>query len=408
MVTGNKLAIDHLKLPIDAKATPDILEVKFDFNEQPVFRTPKGQIVASPDTLENPVIILNKFYLPNDLQKLDSLPSHLPVLVRDGNHLLELKKGAAGLWQLRSGNVHIDIPDHTALSRAMAHLNAPWGYHKVKILDSQASQSTPHATFKLDTLLKSPHQYKGQTLVMGGALDKLYLNTPHGKAELSTLQTLAKEQDITLLILDTPTPLPAEKLATQLDKISGSNTPMSTGAFLSHFHAQGPAIRYQITDSQNGQTFIRSLQTVTPPTDTTLDMAQSTGTLSNVAIRSSLMIRPDEERRNELDNRIVPWLPSPISFYLIISIAAGYLFFGTCRQLLRYFWPLTLREDFSPKWLYSGYRLIRLVVLLSLIMPLFGLPCAVWRICYTVYRVLRWITLAIHRLILWVLSPLRG
>lgn len=408
MVTGNKLAIDHLKLPIDAKATPDILEVKFDFNEQPVFRTPKGQIVVSPDTLENPVIILNKFYLPNDLQKLDSLPSHLPVLVRDGNHLLELKKGAAGLWQLRSGNVHIDVPDHTALSRAMAHLNAPWGYHKVKILDNQTSPNTPHATFKLDTLLKSPHQYKGQTLVMGGVLDKHHLNTPHGKAELNRLQTLAKEQDITLLILDSPTPLPTEKLAAQLDKLSEYKTPMSTGTFLSHFHAQGPAIRYQVTDSLNGQTFIRSVHSTHPPTDASPAMVQSLSTLSSVAIRSSLMIRPDEERRSELDNRITPWLPSPISFYLIISTVAGYLFFGTCRQLLRRLWPLTLREDFSPIWLYSGYRLIRLVVLLSLIMPLFGLPCAIWRICYTVYRVLRWILLTLNRLILWVLSPLRG
>lgn len=408
MVTGNKLAIEHLKLPIDAKAPPDILEVKLDLNEQPVFRTPKGQIVASPDTLENPVLIINKYHLPSDLQKLDSLPSHLPVLVRDGHHLLELKKGATGRWQLRSGNVHIDVPDYTALTRAMAHLNAPWGYHKVKILDSQTSPSTPYASFKLDTLLKSPHQYKGQTLVMGGALDKHSLSTPHGQAELSKLQTLAKEQDITLLILDSKAPLPAAKLAAQLDKISEYNTPMSTGAFLSHFHAQGPAIRYQVTDSLHGQTFIRSINSTHPPADTSPAAAQSLNTLSSVAIRSSLMIRPDEERRSELDNRITPWLPSPISFYLIISAAAGYLFFGTCRQLLRRFWPLTLRENFSPKWLYSGYRLIRLIVLLSLIMPLFGLPCAIWRICYTAYRLLRWIILTTRRLLLWVLSPLRG
>ena len=122
------------------------------------------------------------------------------------------------------------------------------------------------------------------------------------------------------------------------------------------------------------------------------------GTLLGVRI-----YRPDEARQQELDQRLVWWLHSDVFLYLVVSFLAGTVCFGTCREFLNWLWPRRQRVQF--RWLvsYLLVRLIRLLVLGIFVLPLFGLPCLIYRIVYSFYQVVRWLVNGVLRIFRFVL-----
>lgn len=375
-----------------ANTTPIFLKPGLDNNW--IYSTHKGTRIDDIAQLDNALLILDKAYIPPNIQTLKSIPGKAPILLRHNDQLYQLKRSPE--LAVASAGAYMATPDFTALQNALFHLAYPWHRGRVHIAGIHTPKGQLSHLHRVDPqqLTQLTSRFRGETIVLSGTLRGNTLTIDGADIELDSLASQARRYDTQLIILDSNAfPAPgilthilsdSRNLSTRnlLDAIAvASQNSNRAPHYTRHLHIDDQVIIQRSANSPVKQ--------LASPADV------MTETGAHLALHSVRIYRPDQTRQEELDHRLIWWLHSNISLYLIVSFFCGTLCFVTCRELLARIWRR--KESVAFKWWvsYTGVRAIRLLIILLVVLPLFGLPCLIYRILYNCYRMIRWAVLAV-------------
>ena len=119
---------------------------------------------------------------------------------------------------------------------------------------------------------------------------------------------------------------------------------------------------------------------------------------SVIAEQAVVIVHPDQVRTEELEQRIIPWLPSSVHIYVIVSFFLGVMAPLTCWRLWQRIWliqrPLFQWPSVILRWpMYAALWLLHKLLFLLLLIPLLGAPCFMYVIVTVIYKTLRWLVL---------------
>jgi len=399
--------LSQLDIDLPHKGAPEVLSIKLDLNNQWVVKNADGKLVSNPAALKNPVLVIEKPNLPRDLNALASVVPGVPLLVRSGRNLYEVNR--TGGISIRTGPVVMATPNMAAFHKALFHLDAPWYSHKVNVLGATQSQHQLGGNFKgikSSLLSESPRMLRGQTLVLGGPIKYGKIQAAGESHNIADLKVIAKQYDISLILLESKKVISPEKIQARIQKMSQDGEQHSTGSFLSQFNRQGGRTFYQSHPDSKHYVLIQKERV--PVLDQSIrvgDVAVEMAT--SMVIRGINIYRPNQDRQQELRRRWVWWLPSDVSFYLIISSFAGFISFGTCRSLMRKIWPTKPRSEFNLALTHYLFKGLRLVLLVLIIIPLFGLPCLIFYVLNSIYLLIKLIFIGLLKVIYFIVPGLK-
>jgi hypothetical protein len=99
------------------------------------------------------------------------------------------------------------------------------------------------------------------------------------------------------------------------------------------------------------------------------------------------------ERQKELEERIIPGIPSDIQFAYLGFLVIGLMGLSVSRGWWRRIWPPERREEYGAAFGYHAARLARLTLFGLVFMPLVGAPAFLWNL---VLQVWSWITFPVR------------
>ncbi|MCB1501168.1 MAG: hypothetical protein KDK07_15505 [Bauldia sp.] len=248
--------------------------------------------------------------------------------------------------------------------------------------------------WKLPAALRS---IRGQTIVVTGRVEGEFLHFRAAAGERSLLvddlKRAAKEADVNLVLLEAADPVQpgGRNWFWQRVEVPGLEKALKKADFADFLDAL----------SQNRQTMVleprRSLDgrvgfSVRPSgaststggglTDTLTRwteeiFSQAVGNIVTSGIEADLR---DKERQSELDQRIVPGIPSTLQFLYIAGLVLGVVGLSYARAAWAWLWPVEERSEYAGAFGYHAARIVRLVLFVLVFLPLVGIPVGLWAI----------------------------
>lgn len=388
----------QIDIDLPNRVQPEVLSLKLDLNNQWVLKDATGKIVSDLSALSHPICVIEKFNLPGDINQLKTFMPDLPLFVRSGANVYKLNR--EGTFSISAGSVSMRVDSNQLLQKAIYHLDRPWYSNRVHIVGASLKDNHLSSSFQsveVKAVDMSPSRFRGQTLVIGGPIKGDQVLVAGESMSISELRALAQDYDISLILLDSPKAVSPDKLKKRMIEMSSAGN-QTTGSLLSQFHQEGNKTFYQWNPDGKNYVFIQKNIAVERNTRAETDSVSS-DLVQTILINSLLIYRPNEEHQKELDYRWVWWLPSNLSMYLVISTFAGFASFGTSRSLLRKIWRNKKRTDYSFILTFYWVKIVRFLLLFLLIIPLFGLPCLIFIIFYSVYLFFRAIFMGLLKFI---------
>ena len=366
-----------------------------------------GNRLSSLDTVANPALLIDKAHLPRDLSRLDALPTGTPILVRVEKTVFKLEKQNS--WILKVGRAGVAVTDYAGLQKAIWHFNSPWANGPIRVLglkDRPTHSLALSKGVKASTLRDLPHQLRGQTVALSGPIKNGNITVAGEKFSLGQLRNQAEKYDLSLIILESRGQLSSMQLSRRIALMATDSTSQNTGQFLNSILDNRSDVVYSISPAGKYQVLI-SQRTAPTVLDSAEAAVSGTGIAVHVAIRAAIIFRPNESRQRELDLRLFPWLPSLVGIYLVISIIVGLLGYRYCNRFLNKLWAPTVREEHKHAVLYYLLNLFRQALLVLLIIPLLGLPLALYRLLALLVRAVIWVFNLLAILIVVLLKSLK-
>ena len=395
----------HLDLGFADGIEPNLLRVKLDADRKWVLSDGAGNIVDDISQVENPAVVIDRAHLPDRLSQLDSLPVGAPILLTSNDTLFQLVKQDE--WAVRVGGASIKANTPSGLKSAVAHLERPWANGPVRILglkDEAANSMSLRRGVDLKTLQNSPAQLRGQTIALSGSIRNNHIRVAGKRVSLTDLRRTADEFDISLVVLETRGNASPKALLKQLDDNMVDGVPQNTGHFLGKLHEPGMQMEYSINPTSKNQVVVRQ------KTEAAGVEANATDLESVIAAHAIVRVaiyRPNEERAQELEDRLVWWLPTWMLGYMIVSLVTGLVFAGTSADVFYKFWPTSGTQHWLLRPMEIGFSLI----MLGIFMMFLGLPLAIgkliWMICKAIWWTLVLIIALLMDLVNLLLRPFR-
>ncbi len=400
----NDIDLHHLNLDLPSDVTPDVLMPKLDANRRWVFKDKQG-VVADITAFDNPALLMGAASIPNDLKYLDSLPRGVPLLIREKSMIFQLQK--QGEWRLSIGNVGIGVSHYEALKKAIWHFKSPWSNGPVRVLglkDKAAHSLALRVGVEATVLKQSPSQLRGQTIILSGPVKLGEIKVDGVKFSLDELRKNADKYDISLVILESVGKVAPKSALKYLSPLAPGGKPLSTGEFLHRFKPSGADINYSVSPSGKSQVLLAELR----PVKSIGDDVRATDIMVEVAAQTASrvsLLRPDKERQQELNLRLIPWLPSWFIIYFGVSFLAGFWVFHDSRDTLRALWHTRARNTFPHLILYLCFKSLRLLVLVGLIIPVLGLPLAIKRVVMNIYYMVKLFITTVVNIVKFIARP---
>jgi hypothetical protein len=115
-----------------------------------------------------------------------------------------------------------------------------------------------------------------------------------------------------------------------------------------------------------------------------LDMVQHLPV--HLLLKSTTLHGPDEARSRELDDRIVPHVPSWIQFYFIFSAILGVVALQTSWRLWKKMWAISPRREYRHLLFFLLLWPLHRLLFFVLFIPMLGGFSFVWLILWSIYR----------------------
>lgn len=330
-------------------------------------------------------------------------------------------------------NVVVRASSAAAFREAAWQVNQPLKPSQIRVLSLDPDTTSPLQPARVSTdttapvieaanpyaLAKSMRGLSRQTVVLSGTVEgKVLFFTPSsGKRQsvlLADLRASAMRDDVNLIILDTDsTRQPGVRnLLWQKTEVGGLDTALKSatvGDFWSALVPRRAPLELEVSPSGKTQVAISAtpraeLSRKLPDDDNSListtgklledAVASVAGNIVTNSLETSVRSR---QRQEELDLRIVPFLPAMPQILYIVAFIAGFGGLATIKSWWRKVWPLRQRAAFASTLGWLGNRLARGVPFFFVFMPLVafiatpyqmvrGPVVLVWRIVSAPFR----------------------
>ena len=404
------LKLDDLNLKaLDLPETENIslVRAKLDANRQWVFTDTSSNLVDKVSDISNPVVYIDKAHFPRNFTTLNDLPLEHRLLLRDGNDVFELDRtnGIA----LKVGNARISVSSRSQLQEAVWHLQRPWSNGPIRVLgyNKKAKDSlTLPKGVGTRVLLDSPEQLRKQTIVMTGPIKDGSIRVGGQSFPLTQLAKQGDEFDISFVILETASKSSPSRTVNTLDRLGAFSGELRTGEFLNMIQPKGNTAHYSVAPSGNHQVLIsRRPESSKNVSDSSASVTTS-DSLSSTVLHSAILLRPKEERQEELDREIIPGVPFELIVMYILSAMPGLWAWSECAWVMNKIWPQPQTPNTTAIQHLLG--LIRFLLLLLVLVPMIGIFAAAFKIIYMIWQATHYVILKIWALLCWLARPFYG
>jgi hypothetical protein len=255
---------------------------------------------------------------------------------------------------------------------------------------------------------------RGQTvLVTGRVEDNLLHFRPSSGAEqsvkLSDMTRAAADADVNLVILHAEAPRQpgGRNWFWQRIAVGGLDDALKRATLGDFLDALGDAreeFRVSMQREASGRVAIRALPAAAesePITGVVGDLWTSavSSVTGNVVTTAVEVHARDEERQKELDQRIIPHIPSWYQFAYLVGLAAGVLGWPVASEWFARVWPQEQRAEYRNSVGYRAAQGVRLLAYFLLFLPIVGIPAFIvsllqqlWALVTFPVRVVRWLS----------------
>jgi hypothetical protein len=253
---------------------------------------------------------------------------------------------------------------------------------------------------------------RGQTvLVTGRVEDNLLHFRPESGAEQSLkildVMRAAAEADVNLVILHAAVPRQpgGRNWLWQRIAVGGLDDALKRATFGDFLDALGSshgAFRVTVTREGSGRVAIHAApegSAAEPITGVVGDwLSDAASNITGSVITSAVDVHArDEARQEELDQRLVPFIPSAYQFAYLIGLVAGVMGWPVARAWWERLWPAEQRSEYSGAIGYRAAQAVRLLVFVLLFLPIAGTPALLvslmlqlFGVVMLPFRFLRW------------------
>lgn len=257
---------------------------------------------------------------------------------------------------------------------------------------------------------------KGQTAVIVGDIDGtgLKILTSGGSQRtiaLPELHQAAANADVSLVILRSPNarqPGGRNWLWIKSDVKAMDNAILAAtfGDFLAAFARPSAPLRITSETSAYGRTSIVAIRDsagAATPSAVTSRVSEALADLASevagqVVVESVKFDVPSRERQQELDLRLVPWLPSGVQWTYIVALMMGLIGSPVSRRWWQRVWPPEARADYRNVAGYLAAKTTRATAFLLLFMPVVAVVSMPWHLVERVIYWLKWPFVAWRRI----------
>ena len=401
------MSLNKLELPDNIKDFAPAA-IKLDADGEWHITQPDGS-VTQIDVLLNQsktsstrlALVLRDIDLPKDLHQFDKLPSDWPVFIQGkNNRLFELTRGKS--TTLIYNKVLLRVKNTKDIRQGLWMLQRPSKVRATRFikLDKKTTSPLPANTqgpgfvvesMKVEDLMSLMRSAKNQTLVISGRIidGKLF------SVSMKELQAIAADNDIKLVVLDSDRPGLVLKKVSRSMRRAAENQQMqfdTMGDFFNRLAVSDSRNKLELQTSSSGenQMAIQWKVAKSVSEDRLVDADVLVHMPVHLLLHSALVTMPDRARSHELDNRIIPNIPSMIQFYVLISVVLGFTALGTSWKLWRKIWLLKTRREYSNIMVLILLWPLHRLLFLLLFLPLLGMFSFIWLVMSVIYKVFDW------------------
>ncbi len=257
----------------------------------------------------------------------------------------------------------------------------------------------------------------GQTLLVSGEIrgPSLFYVTQSGakrSLNLGQLREGARNADVNLIILRSSSPQQpgGRNWFWQTVEVDGLKEAINRATFADFLNAlgvgEGGHFRVTATAQGRGRVIVEAVgdsqKSLVPYSDMVGDWIGNvvSNVTGNVVTTGVSAYMRDKERQQELDNRIVPGIPSIFQMFYLGSIIIGLFAWSVSREVWGMIWPPEKRAEYRSAFGYHAARVVKTLVFLLVFLPVAGIPMMILTIILQIWTVLGWIWSAL-------MSPLR-
>lgn len=368
-----------------------------------------------------------------DRALLKELPSGARLHLVAGSDAYPLRAVATGgasevLYAEMRPHLLVELRDGALFNEAVAQLERPLSRSSIRTLALEpGAQPTLSSYPRIDVDSKAAlvdavdpaalagalTSVRGQTvLVTGRVEDNLLYFRPSSGAEqsikLSELKRAAADADVNLVLLHAATPNQpgGRNWLWQRIAVGGLDEALkraTLGDFLDALGARHGTFQVGVERDGMGRVAVRAQPDRSmgePITDMVGGLWSSTvsGLTGNVVTSAVEVHARDEARQQELDLRIVPFVPSWIQFLYVFALAAGILGWPVTSAWFARIWPPEQRSEYRGGLGYRAAQVARFMASLFVFAPLAGFPALLvslalqaWGVAMLPVKGVRWL-----------------
>lgn len=420
-------ALTHLKaVPLGTKGTALAADVGAEGHWTFVNRGGERFTAGTPDELarvasvlapEMPAgqgtltIVLGEGAVFRNRAALKDLPKGWDLRMMAGSTsypLVRRGEGAAErLYAQVRRNLVVEVGERQPFTEAMWQLDRPLARANVRVLalepgGPQTLSSAPKIEagtgralvdsidpYKLADAMRS---LRGQAVIVSGRIEGrlLYFRSGSGPERsliLDELTAAAERADVNLIMLQSAAPRqPGSRnwLWQRID-VDGLDAAMQRATLADFLNTlAGDQGRLAVTVRESGLGRVRLTAVPLPDESAPLSgvgnvitdlVSDVTGRVVTSAISADVR---SEARQKELDQRIVPGIPSDIQFAYLGFLIMGLMGLSAALGWWRRVWPPERREEYGIAIGYHAARLVRLLIFALVFLPLVGVPALLW------------------------------
>lgn len=337
---------------------------------------------------------------------IDGLPvgARLNVVVGNTSYRI-IRRGGSGdgaqLFAQVGDNLLVAVGERASFGEALWQLGRRISRADIRVLSlTPGSKKGLPAAAKFDAARKLPLAdeidparladllpvIRGQTAVVTGRIERdlLYVlpsTGPEQALSLASIRKAAADADVNLVVLHSSKPLQpgGRNWLWQTIKVDGLGQALEKSTFGDFLDALAGG-RGQLVVRSSPQAEARVLVEAVPDA-ASRDIVDSVGTwvgdavsdvTGHVITEGVEAFMTSQARQKELDDRIVPGIPSDWQFYYIGAMIMGLIGLAVARGWWDAIWPTEQRAEYGGKFGFYAARTVRWLVFVVIFLPLVG------------------------------------
>lgn len=340
---------------------------------------------------------------------LKDLPPDAELYVvsgRDGFRLRRTANGAADTLAAEvRPNITVALEDRKLFDETVFQLGRPLNRSNIRVLalepgGPQRLSSVPRfdpATkaalvdqIEPASLGDALRKLSGQTVLVTGRLegDALAFIPAAGgatqKVFLREIAAAAEAADVNLVVVQTSGARQpgGRNWLWQKVGVAGLDEAMKRSTFadfLSALGGSGSELAVTAAEASQGRIVMRAVPVTESAIPLSTPVMEWAGEITgHLAVNAIEMQARDKDRQTELDQRLIPGIPSSIQLACIANVVLGLLAWPISRRWWARVWPPESRESYSGRVGYLAAAGARNLAYVVLFLPLAGFPAFVW------------------------------